>query len=151
VAAGDVVHWDWLLERPIDRRTTFDRAQYLDEVRRFEMDHSWETLERTAVRLIVPHAFSRLERERRLRFAFAGNDHRDGRRFRVVFTFDERYQVFAVFDWDGRGPEELVNAIGQALTRPPSEWNAEWHGITAEARTQPPPFAGPNWSKYALR
>jgi hypothetical protein len=50
---GDRVHWDWLIEVPMNRGVTFDAADYDREISRVASDHSWETPERTAGRLIL--------------------------------------------------------------------------------------------------
>lgn len=47
---GEWVHWDWLVETPMDRGVSFAAAQYDAEVARMAADHTWETPERTAAR-----------------------------------------------------------------------------------------------------
>src|SRR4051812_38926240 len=48
-----VVHWDWLIEAPINRRVTFDSVDYARELERVTADSRWETADRTAGRLVL--------------------------------------------------------------------------------------------------
>lgn len=50
VRDGDLVHWDWKHEVPMDRSVTFHAADYDAEMARLTSAYSWETPERTAGR-----------------------------------------------------------------------------------------------------
>lgn len=146
----DVVHWDWQIETPMNRRATFRSHEYLAEIDRFEDDRSWETSERTAVRLIAPGASSQLLRTQGLEYAWAADWHEDTELFVVTFTFDRSYQVFVWFAWDGHTPKSLAAEVAETLQDPPATWDATWHGITPEARNLPPSIAGPNWTRHKI-
>jgi hypothetical protein len=149
-AEKDVVHWDWLIEKPMNRRVTFDRDQYLSEVRRLETDRSWETPERVAVRLVAQSgALERLVHSG-LRYGFSGDYYADPTFFQVSLVFDDAYQVFLHFPWAGRTPEQLVDEIERTLESNPRSWEAKWHGMAREVRAVAPRIAGPGWSLYRI-
>jgi hypothetical protein len=50
---GDLVHWDWLIEVPMTRGVSFAASPYDAEIERVAGDHSWQTAERTAGRLVL--------------------------------------------------------------------------------------------------
>lgn len=145
---GDLVRWEWSQEKPMDRDVTFEASAYEREVARAAADHSWETPERTAGRLVLTH----VDRDRLLghgvRVGWAGNDYRDSDLFLVSLRVDD-YQVFARVSWQGRDPEHLASEVVATLALPPGEWNATWHAISPEL-TGPPMIAGPSWQREQL-
>jgi hypothetical protein len=143
---GDLVHWDWSIEVPMNRGVSFAAAQYDSEVTRVAGDHSWESPERTAGRL----ALTDMDRERLLTYglrpSWVANDYRDHDVFRVTLQIDGDYQVFVDTPWRGRGPEELAREVCATLALPPREWRATWHAIKP-ALNEPPKIAGPSWQR----
>jgi hypothetical protein len=143
---GDLVHWDWSIEVPMNRSVSFAAVRYDAEVARVAADHSWETPERTAGRLVLTD----IDRDRLLTYdlrpSWVANDHRDCDLFRVALQIDGDYQVFVDTPWRGRRPEELAREVCATLARPPREWRATWHAI-APTLTEPPKVAGPFWQR----
>jgi hypothetical protein len=144
---GDLVHWDWLIEVPMSRGVSFMAMQYDDEVARVSADHTWETAERTAGRLVLTD----VDRERLsaygLRPSWVANDYRDHELFRVALQIDGDYQIFVDTPWRGADPVELARQVCATLARPPHEWHATWHAIQ-RSLTGPPTIAGPDWHQY---
>jgi hypothetical protein len=164
-ADGDVVHWDWLIERPMDRRVTFELEPYLAEVERMAADHSWESPQRTLGRLVREREPADILARRGLHVAWVANEYRDPRLFTVCLTLGVRreslrdghegpplstpgYQVFLRFPWEGRSPEELAAAITDHLGSDPQSWTATWHGTRRDA--PPPSIAGGTWSRERI-
>jgi hypothetical protein len=143
---GDLVHWDWSIEVPMSRGVSFAAAQYDVEVARMAADHSWETPERTAGRLVLTD----LDRERLLAYglepSWVANDYRDHELFRVALQIGGDYQVFVDTPWRGRRPEVLAREVCATLALPPHEWRATWHAIKPTL-TAPPKIAGPSWQR----
>ncbi|WP_130346214.1 hypothetical protein [Herbihabitans rhizosphaerae] len=117
---GDRVHWDWLIEVPMRRGVTFPADRYDDEVARVAADHSWETPDRTAGRLVLTGVDHERLRDNGLHVDWAANDHRNAEVFRVVLRSDDS-QVFVDTPWRGRAPEELAREVCKTLARAPRE------------------------------
>ena len=136
------VRWRWLKQKPGRDLSEFDRTQYVEEVMRVAADHSWETRERTAGRLVLV-GLHRTPLGHELQPDWVGS-WRDDELLRVCLRHLDRHQVFVDFAWDGRSPEELATAVLDELTtKSPSAWSASWHPIRqGEA---PPSMAAPAW------
>ena len=145
---GGRVRWDWEAEVPMSRPALFEAEAYAREVTRAADDHSWETPERTAGRLILssiaPH-----ELPSGLRFDWVADDWRDPSRFVVCLQVPGEHQIFMDFDWAGHSPESLASEVRRVLTtQPPARWHAAWHSMT---RTEAPPaIAGAAWTRRRL-
>ncbi|WP_410813401.1 hypothetical protein [Micromonospora sp. 067-2] len=141
---GDLVHWDWSIEVPMNRGVSFAAAEYDRELARVAADHSWETPERAAGRRVLTD----MDREHLLTYGlipgWVDNDYRDHELFQVALQIDGDYQVFVDTPWHGRGPEELAHEVCATLALPPADWHATWHAIKPTL-TQPPTIAGPAW------
>ena len=136
------VRWLWLKAKPGRNLSEFDLAQYVEEVTRVAADHSWETPERTAGRLVLV-GLDRTELGFELRLDWVGN-WRDNDVFRVCLRHLDRYQIFVDFVWAGRSPEELAaSVLDELTTKEPMGWSASWHAISP--RGAPPSIAGPAW------
>jgi hypothetical protein len=146
---GDRVHWDWSLQVPMGRGVSFDAGRYDAEIARAAADHSWESPERTAGRLVLTN----VDRDRLLGHglvpSWAGKNYRRRELFRVALRIDEEYQVFLDTPWRGRRPDELAVEVCTTLTLPPRKWRATWHAIKPTL-TAPPPIAGPSWRREQL-
>ncbi|MGN9909891.1 hypothetical protein ACTMTJ_20295 [Phytohabitans sp. LJ34] len=143
-ADGDLVHWEWLLEVPMRRGVSFRTAQYEAEVRRAAGDHSWETAERTAGRLVLTHVDRDVLRTHSLTVSWVANHYRDPELFRVALRLDDDYQIFVDTPWRGRRPVELADDVCETLARGPSTWRASWHAIKP-ALPGPPTIAPRSW------
>jgi hypothetical protein len=150
VSDGDRVYWDWLLEVPMARGVSFAADQYTAEVERLAGDHSWETAERTAGRLIL----TRLDREglltNGLTVSWVANDHRDPRLFRVALQWGDDYQVFIDTPWRDRSAGELADEVCEILGRGPGKWRASWHAMKPSL-TGPPAIARRSWRQEQFR
>lgn len=147
VRDGDRVHWEWSVDKPMQRGVTFPADAYDAEVARVAADHSWETPDRTAGRLILTTIDREQLRSYGLRPSWVGNHHRNPETFVVCLRIDDDYQIFVDTPWLGRRPDELAHEVCQNLAQPPRKWRALWHAIKP-ALTEPPPIAGPSWRRY---
>jgi hypothetical protein len=129
VRDGDLVHWDWLIDVPMDRGVTFAAGQYDAEVARMAADHSWETSQRTAGRLILTN----VDRDRLAAYGlepdWVANDHRNPEQFRVCLRMGHEYQILVDTPWDDRTPAELARDVDTTLALPPQQWHASWHNM----------------------
>lgn len=142
---GDRVRWEWEAEVPMSRPVLFEADAYDREVTRAAEDHSWETPERTAGRLILS-SIAPDELPSGLRFDWVANDRRDSTRFQVCLQVPTEYQILIDFDCDDRSPESLASEVRRVLTtEPPARWRAAWHSMK---RTHAPPaIAGAGWAR----
>jgi hypothetical protein len=147
---GDLVHWDWSIEVPMSRGVSFAALQYDTEVRRVAGDHSWETAERTAGRLVLACLDGEALLEHGLAVTWVANNHRDPRLFRVALQMAGDYQIFVDTPWRGRGPEQLADDVCETLARGPGMWRASWHPITPTL-TGPPAIARRSWRREQFR
>ena len=145
---GDRVRWDWEAEVPMSRPVLFEADAYDREVIRAAEDHSWETQERTAGRLVLS-SIAPDELPSGLRLDWVGNDWRDSSRFQVCLQVPTEHQIFIDFDWDDRSPESLASEVRRVLTtESPARWRAAWHSI--QGTDAPPAIAGAGWTQKRL-
>lgn len=147
VRDGNRVHWEWSAEKPMSRGVTFPADAYDAEIARVAADHSWETPDRTAGRLILTTVDRDHLRSYGLRPTRVANHHRHPETFVVSLRLADDYQVFVDTPWRGRSPDELAREVVQTLAQPPHAWRASWHAIKPSL-TDPPPIAGPSWQRY---
>ena len=149
---GDGVKWTWSLAAPIDHPVTFALESYLSEVNRIGRDHSWETPDRTAGRLVLSQIDRPHLRRNGLQPSWVGNDWRAPELFEVCFTFEASYQIFVRFPWNGDAPEALAaRALATINDRDgPAGWSATWHGIAPADRYRPPRIAQAGWTKESV-
>lgn len=139
---GDLVRWEWgrrgaQWER--ERRTTlFDAAAYDAEVARVGADHSWETAERRAGRLILTGLA--------LPSGIEGVKVRADRSGKLEVWLEEpdEYQIFVSVPWDEKRPDESAAEVRAVLAQPAARWPARWYSIQG-GREDPPSYAGPSW------
>jgi hypothetical protein len=139
---GDVVHWEWSRDAPMNRGASLDAARYDSEVARVAADLSWETPVRTAGRLVLTNVDHDHLLGHGLRPAWVSTYQSE--LFEVTLEINDDYQIFVKIPWLGRSPEELASAVCAALAHPPSKWQATWHSIKGWV-TEPPKIAGPSW------
>jgi hypothetical protein len=141
---GDLVHWAWSIEVPMSRGVSFAADQYDAEVARVAGDHSWETDERTASRLVRTHLDGEALKAHGLVVSWVANDHRDPELFRVALLSADDYQIFVNVPWGGRSPTELADEVCETLARGPGEWQATWYA-TRPTSVGPPAIARRSW------
>jgi hypothetical protein len=146
----DLVHWDWSLEVPMNRGVSFTARQYDAEVVRVAGDHSWETAERAAGRLVLTHLDREALLAHGLMVTWAANDYRDPELFQVALQMADDYQIFVDTPWRGRSPAELAHEVCETLARGPGTWRASWHAIKPTL-TEPPAIATRSWQRYQYR
>jgi hypothetical protein len=147
---GDLVHWDWLIEVPMNRGVSFATVQYDEEVERIAGDHSWETAERSAGRLVLTHLDHAALQAHGLAVTWVANDHRDPEQFRVALQLGDDYQIFLDTPWRNRSPEELADRVCETLARGPAKWRASWHAIKPTI-PGPPTIARRSWRQEQFR
>jgi hypothetical protein len=123
VEDGDLVHWDWSGDTPMERRATFPAGAYRQEVERVAADHGWETPDRTAGRLVL-ETVDPARLPEGITLDWVASAWRDPGRFLVSLT-DHGRQVIVPFVWADRTPEELADEIRRTLHEVPRrDWRA---------------------------
>lgn len=141
---GDVVHWEWFVDVPLDRDVRFDAAQYDAEVTRIGNDSSWQRPVDTVSRLVVEAVHREQIIPEGTELSWAAADHRDPRKFLVaLFARDERFQIFLRFPIE-EPPEQLADVVLRALRQPPRSWRATFHSTVVGQRGRPS-MAGWRW------
>jgi hypothetical protein len=147
---GEMVHWDWLIEVPMNRGVSFATVQYDAEVERVSRDHSWETAERTAGRLVLTYVDRDALRSHGLGVSRVANDYRDPELFQVALQYGDDYQIFLDIPWRNRSPQDLADEVCELLGRGPGKWRASWHAIKSTL-PGPPPIARRSWRREQFR
>ena len=141
---GDAVRWEWGRRGAAwegERRTTlFDAAAYDAEVARIGAEHSWETAERRAGRLILT-GFALPPGIEGVRV----HADRSGK-LEVWLEEPDEYQIFVGVPWDEERPDESAAEVRAVLARPAARWPARWLSIKGW-REDPPTYAGPSWQR----
>lgn len=144
VRTNDAVRWEWQAEAPMKRPLIVEAEAYDKEITRIANDHSWETPDRTAGRLLLT-ALGSDDLPSGLRFDWVANDWQDPSKFEVCLQVPGTHQIFLSFDWLERKPEALAAEVCDVLTTiPPDKWTARWSAMGWE--DGPPAVAGPDWT-----
>ncbi|WP_285509647.1 hypothetical protein [Actinokineospora sp. NBRC 105648] len=133
---GGLVLWAWS-----GNSATFVADQYDAEVARAVADHTWETPDRVAGRLLL----AGLDRARLLDHGVTPDWVHHDERFRFALRYGADYQLFLDVEWGDHTPESLAAEIRETLARPPRDWPVSWHAIDPALRDTPPAIAGPDW------
>jgi hypothetical protein len=128
----------------------FALHQYRSEIERALADHTWETPERTASRLIS----SRIDREKLadhgFKFCYASGRSQPGSMTVALWLEPGPYQVLVQYPWSGPVDLDLLaNSVVSLLARPPALWpDVQWlpqaEGVGA------PSIAGSGWRQLQL-
>lgn len=126
------------------QQVCFLADQYDAEVERALRDHSWETPERTAARLISIVVDRDLLARRGFVFSWASGRCRHGMMTAALVLTPGPFQVLINVPWNGDNIESIVRQLSLILGQPPEKWpnvecNPQVEGLG------PPPITGPGW------
>lgn len=150
VRVDDVVHWEWLYDRPFDTGALFPAAHYDDEVARLVADRSWERRIDSIRRTIAHHLDHGVLARHGLRLYWVSDRDRpttetvDGLTVALLSTRGHDHpQIFVRFsDLRDLDVDAIAKQVIDELAKDPSEWEATHlaHGQGARPR-----LAGPRW------
>ena len=141
-AEGDKVLW-------IDRERTlaFPTGLYVAEVQRAQRDTTWETLERSAARLVRESVDRDALSKMGLTFEWASGRIADGK-FTVSLRLEPGpYQVLTSVPLAHETPEELAESVLKMLQRDPRSW-MDVSYIAQKSELGPPKLSGPGWVRW---
>ena len=130
------------LDSPLEIQ--FDGSQYEAEIERALRDHSWETPDRRAARLIGAAVDKSILERRGLVFSWASGRCRERNITVALMLSPGPYQVLVNLPWDGKSIENIVDQFASLLRAEP----ASWPDVDCYPQAQhlgPPPFSGPGW------
>ena len=133
--------WNGGLAHNNPGKLVFQRTHYLDALAKAVDDHSWETPERTAARLLSGKVDIEVLAGHQLKYQWASGRVRDGL-FTVSMIGPEGYhQILLHVEWADESPEEIADMAAALLRTDPRGWaNVTWYGQATE-----PPFRGRAW------
>lgn len=146
--SNDRVVWECVEYTDTGHPTTLEflAQPYEAEIQRALHDHSWETPDRTAARLLASLLNRDILTRNQLTFSWASGRTRQGM-FTIALTLSSasgQCQILVHLPWTGELPDEIATAGAELLERPPETWPlVEWY--PQDTRPQPPPFNGPGW------
>jgi hypothetical protein len=128
------------------QQVCFLAAQYDAEVNRALQDHSWETPERKAARLIFQAVDRGALALRGFVFSWASGRCREGMMTAALVLAPGPYQVLINVPWKGENIESIVCQLRIILGQPPEMWpnvecNPQVRGLGL------PPITGPGWMR----
>jgi len=145
-AQGDRVTWDsWQGDtgKPPAPTLVFARDQYMQAVKDAIEDHSWETPDRTAARILgslVDHSILALNN---LKYQWASGRLRDATLTISLSGPPSYHQILVHVPWNDQSPHEIAREAADILKRHPNHWPAiVWYGENST-----PPFKGPAWQR----
>jgi hypothetical protein len=134
----------WSATDSASRSVQFEAGQYESEIDRALHDHTWETPDRTAARLISGVVDRALLAFRGFDFSWSSGRCRQGMMTVSLLLGPGPYQVLIHLPWSGKDIEGIVNQFKTVLSRPPETWpNVEC--IAQAQGLGPPPITGPGW------
>ena len=138
---GDLIIWTAI---DSSRNIQFKAAQYEAEVERALHDHSWETPERTAGRLISQAVDKASLARRGFEFSWASGRCTSGMMTVSLMLRPGTYQILVRLPWNGEDIDSIVSQFKRILSQPPETWpNVRWN---PQAKgLGPPPIVGPGW------
>jgi len=131
-----------------DRMLRFPAAAYEAEINRAQRDTSWETLERTAARLVREQVDRDLLARNGLSFEWASGRASNGR-FTVSLRLDPGpHQVLVSVPWSSETAEDLANSALELLKGDPRTWDGVGY-LPQRGDLGNPPLIGPGWKRGA--
>ena len=145
----DQVVWECasrIADEPL--RLGFLARSYDAEVERALHDHSWETPDRTAARLLALVVNRSALARNHFTYTWASGRSQPGK-FTVSLSLEPGpYQVLVHVPWRSEVSEEIARTCATLLEQPPDAWqDVVWYPQAREL--PPPPFRGPGWRKGA--
>ena len=124
----------------------FPAKSYDAEVERAVHDHSWETRDRRAARLLREMIKPEVLLHHRLTFMWSSGRVRSGS-FSVSLNLEPGpYQVLVHVPWEGESADEIACLFADLLGEPPDSWpNVVWY--PQDVNLGPPTIAGPGWRR----
>lgn len=141
---GNQVLWDnWQGDKgePPAETLAFDRNQYMRALEDAVQDHSWETPDRTAARILASMVDHDALTTNSLKYQWASGRVRDD-----ALTISLRgpkgcHQILVHVPWNRQSPEEIALEAADLLKTDPNRWpDVAWFGESSK-----PPFSGPAW------
>ncbi|WP_088282146.1 hypothetical protein [Kineosporia sp. A_224] len=150
---GDVVHWEWAVEKPMGQGVTFAADEYDVEVARVAADRRWERPEDTSARLVLEDSDRTHLASHGLKLDWVAKDYRNPRLLLVALSTGNNdyrsaeagYQIFVRFGRADRTPEAVAAEAVDHLGLVPSTWQASWRA-TKPGVEVPPAMAGADWT-----
>ena len=104
------------------RQVRFRAAQYDAEVERALLDHTWETPDRTAARLIALAVDRTALRQKGFELSWVSGRCRDGMMKAALILTPGPYQVLVGVPWNGKDIEVIVERFKRVLSESPEKW-----------------------------
>ncbi len=135
-------NWQGVTGEPPAETLIFDREQYMGAVKDAIEDHSWETPDRTAARILTSIVDQNTLANNNLKYQWATGRLRDAT-LTVSLVGPEECQILVHLDWEEQSAEEIAHEAARLLKTDPNQWpDIVWFGESCN-----PPFKGPAWSK----
>lgn len=133
--------WDGGLAAFNPGRIVFQKSHYLDALSKALTDHSWETPDRTAARLLANKVDREFLLAHELTYQWASGRIKEGA-FTVSLIGPASYhQVLLHVGWSTETPEAIAEKTAKQLRQDPGTWlDVAWYGPGTK-----PPFEGPGW------
>ena len=143
-ADGNRVIWDtWQGDTGNPRAGTlvFARDQYGQAVKDAVEDHSWETPDRTAARILGSLVDHRALTANNLKYQWASGRIRENTLAISLGGPEDCHQILVYVPWSKQSPDEIAGEAADILKMDPNEWpDIVWYGEKCN-----PPFTGPAW------
>jgi len=141
---GNFVLWDsWQRHkgRPPAETLVFSRSEYMKAVKDAVEDHSWETPDRTAARILASLVEHRALALNNLKYQWASGRIRKSTLAISLALQPSEAQIIVYFPWNEQTPDEIAHEAANLLKTDPNEWpDAVWYDQKTAL-----PFMGPGW------
>ena len=141
---GDRVIWDqWQGDtgNPPAKALVFERDHYIEAVKDAVEDHSWETPDRTAARILGSLVDHDELATNNLKYQWASGRVRDDTLTISLGGPGGCHQILVHVPWNTQSPDEIAREAADLLKTNPNDWpDIVWYG-----KSSTPPFSGPAW------
>jgi hypothetical protein len=143
---GDRIIWDsWQGDEgnPPAPALVFARDQYMQAVKDAVEDHSWETPDRTAARILRSLVDHSVLARSGLNYQWASGRIRDATLTISLSSPLSDHQILVHVPWHQQSPDEIAREAADVLKEDPNQWrDIAWYGTNST-----PPFNGPAWQR----